>query len=379
MTDTSPLLSLPYIQAAQAQKHITHNEAIELLDAVTQISLEALDATMPPASAAKGQAWAIAAGATGVWAGHIGKIAAWRGGGWLFVTPNVGWVAWDKTTGTLNVWTNTGWAVQGGTPDFDNLAGVGINAASDATNKLAVAADATLLSHDGAGHQLKLNKASISDTASLLYQTNWSGRAEMGLAGNDDFAIKVSADGSTFTEALRIDATTGAVSLHETGSRQIMPLNYRSSMFTDLRWVAPTSNSAGLNATLSLGTGAEPNVDWDGKGTFLPAVTVISSLTIAGNVSSAEVTDIDLRVHFQYGPWGVGWNDNTSTTRVALLNADDTGLIAGIGMNKGTYTLNYTTSADGYFSMAIKPSAAAVLTTTRYYFVTGLLDITLPA
>ena len=74
-----------------------------------------------------------------------------------------------------------------------------------------MAADATLLAHDRAGHQLKINKATVSDTASLLYQTNWSGRAEMGLAGNDNFSVKVSADGTTFTEALRIDAASGAV------------------------------------------------------------------------------------------------------------------------------------------------------------------------
>ena len=211
MSDKSTLLSLPYIQAAQAQKHVTHNEAIELLDAITQLGLEAVDATTPPASAAEGQAWGVGAGATGAWAGHGGDIAAWRGGGWLFITPHTGWVAWDKTNAALTVWTPTGWTAQGGVPDLDNLAGVGINASADTTNKLAVAADATLLSHDGAGHQVKINKAATGDTASLLYQTNWSGRAEMGLAGNDDFSIKVSADGSTFTEALRVDAASGAV------------------------------------------------------------------------------------------------------------------------------------------------------------------------
>ena len=65
-----------------------------------------------------------------------------------------------------------------------------------------MAADATLLTHDGSGHQIKVNKASATDTASLLFQTGFSGRAEMGLAGNDDFSVKVSADGAAWTEAL---------------------------------------------------------------------------------------------------------------------------------------------------------------------------------
>jgi hypothetical protein len=75
-----------------------------------------------------------------------------------------------------------------------------------------VKAEATLLSHDGAGHQLKINKKTGPDTASLLYQSNWSGRAEMGLAGSDDWSIKVSPDGSGWTEALRITAATGMLS-----------------------------------------------------------------------------------------------------------------------------------------------------------------------
>ena len=69
-----------------------------------------------------------------------------------------------------------------------------------------------MLNHEGAGHQLKLNKAGTGDTASLLFQTDWSGRAEMGTAGEDDFSIKVSADGSTWTTALAFDAATGLAS-----------------------------------------------------------------------------------------------------------------------------------------------------------------------
>jgi hypothetical protein len=97
---------------------------------------------------------------------------------------------------------------------FENLAGVGVNATADATNKLSVASEAVLFNHAGASHQLKLNKASSTDTASLLFQSNWSGRAEMGLAGNDDFALKVS-DGTTWVTGLTILGTTGAVQINE--------------------------------------------------------------------------------------------------------------------------------------------------------------------
>ncbi|MFU8883800.1 MAG: pyocin knob domain-containing protein, partial [Rhodobacterales bacterium] len=73
--------------------------------------------------------------------------------------------------------------------------------------------DATLLSHNGADHQLKINKAEATDTASLLFQSGWSGRAEMGLAGGDDFSVKVSADGVAWFDAVTANRASGLVSL----------------------------------------------------------------------------------------------------------------------------------------------------------------------
>ena len=39
MTDT-PCLGLPQIEAAQAQKHVTHNEALALLDVLVQLAVK---------------------------------------------------------------------------------------------------------------------------------------------------------------------------------------------------------------------------------------------------------------------------------------------------------------------------------------------------
>ena len=376
--DQTPLLSLPYIQGAQAQKHVTHNEALELLDVVVQLTVEAVEATTPPSSAAEGQAWIVGAGATGAWSSHAGQIAAWRGGGWLFVTPQIGWRAWDKTNAVIVVYDGTGWADTGSATDLQNLDGVGINANFDATNKLSVAADATLLNHDGNGHQLKINKAGSSETASLLYQSGFSGRAEMGLAGNDDFSIKVSGDGATFTEALRIDAATGAVAMPATGAHQIMPFNYRYSFYADRRWCAPSVNSATLDATQSLGTGTEPSIDWNGKGIYLPAESLIRSFTLAGSRSTGELTSIDLRFYFQHGTWNNGWINAATTTRDMLYSGNATGFISGGGMCLTVYPLTYITPADGYFAMASRVSASATLSSTSYFYSAGMLDIVLP-
>src|SRR5699024_10487958 len=87
-----------------------------------------------------------------------------------------------------------------------------VNTGADAVNRLAVRAGAVLLTHEGAGHQLKINKAGAGDTASLLFQSDWDGHAEMGLAGTNDFSVKVSPDGSAWVTALAIDAASGTVS-----------------------------------------------------------------------------------------------------------------------------------------------------------------------
>ncbi|KNX42009.1 hypothetical protein ROTO_14770 [Roseovarius tolerans] len=211
MPDHSPRLALPFIQPSQAQKHVTHNEALSTLDTVVQLAVEAVEASTPPAAPNEGEVWAIGLAPEGAWAGQAGRIATLIDDTWRFIAPQDGWIALDKSTGRLLRQAGGAWAPLA-PPELVNLAGVGINAGFDAVNRLAVAAPATLLNHEGAGHQLKINKAAEGDTASLLFQTGFGGRAEMGTAGSDDFAIKVSADGGTWFTGLSLDAASGLVS-----------------------------------------------------------------------------------------------------------------------------------------------------------------------
>lgn len=215
MTQTT-IHSLPYIAASQAQKHVTHNEALRLLDILVHLGVQGQQDT-PPTSAVFGDRYIIATGGSGVWAGQDGKVAAFEGPAWTYVTPVAGMLAFDLNLLQLIVFNGVAW---GPVPasladaDFENLSGLGVNATSDTTNRLSVSSPATLLNHSGAGHQLKINKAASGDTGSLLFQTNWSGRAEMGLAGNDDWSIKVSADGSNWVTGLQVTAATGDVVVH---------------------------------------------------------------------------------------------------------------------------------------------------------------------
>ena len=202
MSDQTPNLSLPYILPSQSQKHVTHNEALQSLDAITQLIIADVRSA-PPSNPAEGACYAISTGATGEWLGKSGLIALYIDAAWQFITPKQGWIAWFVTSNDIRVFRNGAWS----NPDpwSDNvLELVGVNAAPDTTNRLSVSSQASLFNHAGNGHQMKLNKAAVADTASLLFQSNWSWRAEMGLAGTDQFEIKVSADGSAWASALKI-------------------------------------------------------------------------------------------------------------------------------------------------------------------------------
>jgi hypothetical protein len=214
-------LKLPYIAAAQAQKHVTHNEALRLLDSVVQLAI--LDSTLaePPAEPADGDRYIVAADATGAWDGRDGDVATWVDGAWMFATAEDGWLAFDRAAEALlvrlgGVWTPLA-AGGGGIPE--TVEQLGVNATADETNRLAVRSEAVLFSgiedaEGGSGDiRFVVNKETDGDTASLLFQSGWSGRAEVGLVGDTDFVFKVSADGESWIDAIRIDKDTGLATI----------------------------------------------------------------------------------------------------------------------------------------------------------------------
>jgi len=210
MSQVSAVLSLPYLQAAQAQKHVTHNEALRILDVAVQLAVSSRSQTVPPANPDVGTRHIVPVAALGDWAGQQGRIAVFDDGAWSFQDPLPGWSAQVLDEGVRVVHSGTGWVVPGlGGAQADWL---GLNTVADAENRLSVAAPATLLSHEGAGHQLKVNKAAAADTASLLFQTGFSGRAEMGLAGTNEFSLKVSVDGIGWITALLANPASGLLS-----------------------------------------------------------------------------------------------------------------------------------------------------------------------
>jgi hypothetical protein len=197
-------LGLPFIMPAQAQKHLTHNEALRMLDTLVQLSVVSRQLQAPPEEPASGERHLVAADATGAWLGRGGQIAAYQDGGWQFHAPANGWCAFVEDEDALIAFRDGSWSLLADAAGVDPepLAFAG----ADDDNRLAVASPAVLFSHEGAGHQVKVNKAGADDTASLLFQTGFSGRAEMGTTGSDDFTVKVSPDGEEWREAMAIAA-----------------------------------------------------------------------------------------------------------------------------------------------------------------------------
>lgn len=203
MADTTANLDMPFILPSQAQKHVTHNEALQRLDALVHLTITA-ELAAPPTSPVEGSCYLVAASPSGAWIDRQGRIAIWQDGAWDFAEPATGWRAWFKAAGRLKVSTGSSWAdiplpTQG---SFDRL---GIAATPDETNRLAVSSPASLFNNAGNGHQIKINKAAATDTASLLFQSNWTGYAEMGLAGDTSFSIKVS-DGTNWRTGLTVNS-----------------------------------------------------------------------------------------------------------------------------------------------------------------------------
>ncbi len=106
---TTPNLALPYLAAAQAQKHVTVNEALDALDGLVQLAVISAGFTAPPGSPVEGDRYIVASGTSGAWTGWDASVAQFSGGAWKRLIPQIGWLAWDAASSQLLVWTGSAW------------------------------------------------------------------------------------------------------------------------------------------------------------------------------------------------------------------------------------------------------------------------------
>jgi hypothetical protein len=217
MTDTTPRAGLPELAASQAQKHVTVNEALFQLDAFLCARLNDRDLNTPPGSPTDGDTYLIATGGTGAWTGQDGKLAYRADGAWRFYAPFGGLIAYVADEAKLIVYNGSVWVDFVSVIDLQNVPLLGVNTNADSTNKLAVKSNAVLFAalETGSGGtgdvRFTVSKQATANTASLLFEDNFSARAEIGLTGDDNFHFKVSPDGSTFHDGLDVNASDGSV------------------------------------------------------------------------------------------------------------------------------------------------------------------------
>lgn len=111
MGETSSRFALPLMAAAQAQKEITHNEALALIDLLVTPVVQSTGETIIPSAPLPGQSWIIGAGATGEWAGKANLIAGWTPNGWRFISPVNGMSLWSLSDATTFQFDGTSWSI----------------------------------------------------------------------------------------------------------------------------------------------------------------------------------------------------------------------------------------------------------------------------
>lgn len=107
---TTPKLALSYIASSQAQKEITHNEALNDIDFLAKTAVINATTNAPPASPATGDAYIIGAAPTGAWTGFGGRVAGYYAG-WSIKEPVAGWTAWTQNDNRLLYYTGAAWAL----------------------------------------------------------------------------------------------------------------------------------------------------------------------------------------------------------------------------------------------------------------------------
>ena len=115
--DRSDRFALPFLSSGQAQKEVTHNEALAIVDMLLQPAAESASLTEPPGSASDGQCWIVATGGSGAWTGYDGCLACLSSGGWRFVSPRAGMRVPVAEDGVVYIHNGSGWGADRVRPD----------------------------------------------------------------------------------------------------------------------------------------------------------------------------------------------------------------------------------------------------------------------
>lgn len=244
--DVSARLGLPYLAAGQLQKHVTLNEALTRLDALIQMSVASRTTEAQPAEPDDGVLYILPAGATGADWGHhpAGAVMRAEAGGWSAVPMPEGALAVVLDSDEVLVRRGSAWSAvsTGEISSVQNLTRLGVNTEADAVNIVAARLNKALWTaleaEDGGDGDLRFtfNKQGANDVLSLLFQSGWSGRAELGLIEDDDLRLKVSADGDLWREVLSVERATGRAWFAQGATRRELTVLTGNGGWTPPAW-----------------------------------------------------------------------------------------------------------------------------------------------
>lgn len=130
--ETTDRYSLPLLQAGQAQKELTHNEALTLIDAILHAQAESASLSAPPGGAVAGQCWIVATGGSAEWSGHDGELACMTTAGWRFILPRRGMRVAVTDDGYAYIYDGGAWGPEPVRSDGLYIGGTRIVAAQEA-------------------------------------------------------------------------------------------------------------------------------------------------------------------------------------------------------------------------------------------------------
>ncbi|QYJ02263.1 DUF2793 domain-containing protein [Thalassovita mediterranea] len=328
--DQTPRIGLSYLSANQAMKHVTLNESLRRLDAVVQLSVVSRSEAAQPEAPLAATSYILPTDKTGEnWDFMaVGAIASFQDGAWFEIAPREGWLAWIEDEASLFVLTGDGWEAVQGAGSGPALT-LGINSEADETNRLTVRSDAELLTHDdvtpGTGDARKIiNRADSTKVASVVFQTDFTGEAEFGLAANGGFELRTSDDGTAFDTALSVDTATANVGVGGAPSGRLSVID-QSAATNDQPTLSVVRD--GYFATASLDTYATPSA--------------YSSFSIQKRARGS----LDAPLPVQLGDWCGGFSFRGFTAdetwaQSALVNAQVDGAVSGVSvpMSLGFWT-----------------------------------------
>ena len=303
MPDTSTHLLLPYLLASQAQKHVTVNEALRLLDGLVQLAVLDRHLTTPPATPADGARYIVASDATDAWSGWDLNVAYWVDGAWMRLVPRPGWQAWVVDEASLLAWNGSAWIAAGGLPAFF----------SDAVFELAHDADPT--------RRAVFDLAAIAAGATRSFALPDVSTELAGLSGaqtfdgDKTFAGELEASGAVATIGTAPGTATYGLGTGATASAATKTVNLG------------TGGAAGSDTVVNIGSDV---AGADGTTVInTPTVTFANGVTAVG-MPQANLTALLLGLG---GAVADAWNRLSVNTPAVLLNNAGAGIEATVNKN----------------------------------------------